>query len=547
MLSLLIAAVLAGFTFQQGTGPEGPPAQTASIRGRVVDKVTGAPLARAVVIVRRMRMMNEATQALTDADGRFELTGLVPDAYDLAATAGEFRASHARHGPGADKPIPLRPGEVREVSIALAPALAISGRVVDQAGLPVSGSRIEVQDFSSGFNSYGSHRRETDDLGAFRMFGLPPGRYRVCAGVNTSPKFGSATGKRLVRFVRTCYPSAPDEAEAAPIVVTDSDVAGIEIQMQRRPTFTIRGVVLDSTGNAVEPSRVGLMHIEGDSASGSSQRISGSRFTISNIVPGRYVVSAEIGPEPSPNSQPIEKGLVPLDVISEDVENLVLTMKKLVGVRGAVAYEDGPPPDLQVERLSVEAMPVDIEAGGVRDFPARVGTDFTFELKNLFGPYVLSLSGLPPTLIVRSILYRGRDVLQVPTEFDGDPRNVVEILVTSRVAHVSGRVFDDRGNASAGARIYFFPADPAKWKGWMGGPSTSGKDGSFRLLRLAAGDYLAAAISAEDAMSIARMGSRGRSHLDRLAKIAERITLLDNDRRVVDLIVRSLPAESKER
>jgi hypothetical protein len=69
MLPLLVATLLTGFAFQQRTPPEGPPAQTASIRGRIVDKVTGAPLVRAVVIVRRSRT-NQATQSSTDADGR---------------------------------------------------------------------------------------------------------------------------------------------------------------------------------------------------------------------------------------------------------------------------------------------------------------------------------------------------------------------------------------------------------------------------------------------------------------------------------------------
>jgi protocatechuate 3,4-dioxygenase beta subunit len=541
MLSLLIAAVLAGFAFQQGTGPEGPPAQTASIRGRVVDKLTGAPLARAVVIVRRMRMMNAATQALTDADGRFELTGLVPDVYDLAATAGEFRASHARHGPGAGQPIPLKPGEVREVSIALAPALAISGHVVDQAGLPVSGARIELRDFSSGFNSYGSHRRETDDFGAFRLFGLPLGSYRVCAGVNMSPKFGSATGKRLVRFVRTCYPNAPDDADAAPIVVSDSDVDGIEIQMQRQPTFTISGVVLDSTGKPAEPTMLSLMRIERTGGSGSGSRIRGSQFTLSNIVPGRYVVSAEIGPEPSPSSRPVEKGVIPVDITTADVENLVVTMRKGVRVRGTVTYDDGPPPDLQAGRLRVEAMHSGNDWGAGREFPAPVGADLSFELKDLFGPYNLVLSGLPAPSVVRSILYRGRDVLHIPTEFDGDPRNLVEIVVTNRAAQLSGRVVDERGNPSAGARVHLFPADPQQWKGWMRGSSASGKEGTFRIERLAAGDYLLVAISAEDARSMTGMSRQPR--FDRLLKVAERITLLDNDRRIVDLNLRRVLQE----
>jgi hypothetical protein len=100
---------------------------------------------------------------------------------------------------------------------------------------------------------------------------------------------------------------------------------------------------------------------------------------------------------------------------------------------------------------------------------------------------------------------------------------------------------DERGNPSAGARVYLFPADRQQWKGWMRGSSVSGREGTFRIERLAAGDYLLVAISAEDARSMTGMSRQPR--FDRLVKVAERITLLDNDRRIVDLNLRRVLQE----
>jgi hypothetical protein len=61
----------------------------------------------------------------------------------------------------------------------------------------------------------------------FRLYGLRPGRYRVCVGLNTA--FIPATDG--ARFVRTCYPAAGAQSDGAEIVLSDSDVTGIEIRL----------------------------------------------------------------------------------------------------------------------------------------------------------------------------------------------------------------------------------------------------------------------------------------------------------------------------
>jgi protocatechuate 3,4-dioxygenase beta subunit len=529
----------------------------ALLRGRIVDRVSGAPIPRALVTLTQGN--SPGAQVLSGAGGEFEFQRLVPGAYDLSVTAGELRATHVPYGaasgraplygPDELKPIQLRPGEVRTgLTIALLPALAISGRVIDDAGLPLTDVSVRVTDVAAGQHYQSARGRSTDDLGVFRIFSLAPGSYRVCADVSSSPRINPRSRTREQRFVATCHGIA---SGGQAVDVTDADVDGIEIRMLRQSTYFIRGIVLDSTGAPAPPDLLTLSRLErgGSSSMGLSLVEGGGRFTFANVVPGVHAVSASTGGPDRPGERELEMGLVPLDVTTADLEDVVITMKKGARLRGSVAFEDGAPPDWRNDGLRIELQRIDRRWMMGSGTPAvAVRSDLSFELKELFGPYVLKLSGLPRGTAVKSILYRGDDILDIPTEFDGDPRHSVEIIVTGRVAELSGRVLDDRGNPAAGARIMIFPAEPARWGDASRGAVMIGKDGVFRLLWLAAGDYLVVAVSAEDLrrMELGFGSWHDREPWERLATIAERITLLDNDRRVVDLALRTLPREWKK-
>lgn len=545
MLTRLVCGLLIAGAPQQGGVPsELPQGKQAAIRGRVVDKVTGAPIARAVVIVTRMRA-NQAIQALTDAEGRFEFVKLAPDAYDVSATAGEFSATYVRHGRGAAPPVSLRPGETREVSIALAPARAISGRVVDDSGLPLTGVRIRLRDRSTGVEHHGFRQGATDDLGAFRAFGVAAGTYIVCAETHLAIRFDRPHQKREPRFVTTCYPSATEEADAEPVVLGDAGIEGVEIRMQRRPAYMVSGVVLDATGNRAGAVNLDVLRILGRGSSGTGRPIRGGDFTVSNLTPGKYVLTAQSGgPEHPAAGSERQMAFQAIEVTSADVEGLVLMMKKGARVRGILTFEDGLPADLRTERLNVLLHP-GITGGAGPPAPAAVTPDLRFEAEDLFGRLLITVSGLPAGAVVRSVRYPGGEILDRPTEFEEDPRAIIEVLITSRSAELSGRVLDERGRPYEDARIYCFPADPGRWEGYMSGEGFSGKDGVFRVRDLAPGEYLVAAISVDGQKALIAGDAHDKELRARLSRIAERVTLLDNDRRTLDLRVTPIPQEWK--
>ncbi|HEX6945406.1 MAG TPA: carboxypeptidase-like regulatory domain-containing protein, partial [Casimicrobiaceae bacterium] len=123
---------------------EPAPKATAAISGRVTDAVSGAPISGAIVALGKDTARPTVTRA--NDVGEFSFTGLAAGAYHLAAAPPEHRASHLptelvdRGKPGASLAIDLAAGEARHnVVIAMRRSLAISGRVVDEWGLPLGG------------------------------------------------------------------------------------------------------------------------------------------------------------------------------------------------------------------------------------------------------------------------------------------------------------------------------------------------------------------------------------------------------------------------
>ena len=253
------------------------------MRGRVVDRETGQPLERVMVTLmlngwRDQEMsssamtaqtgiagmaddsnlkQNEPRDTATAADGRFEFTEVVPGAYTVffqrpsraerisIRPSGNLSLGIPRQPSRRVPPLEVRDGETRDdVNIALWRAFAVEGRVVDDAGEPVANAEVTGSPWESPSEMSMVASRWTDDRGMFRIFGLRPGQYRICAEGGTH--FGAADVRD--RLIRTCYPSAMTDVDAQPVVVSAAEVGPIEIRLQRNRTFRITGMVIDSAG-----------------------------------------------------------------------------------------------------------------------------------------------------------------------------------------------------------------------------------------------------------------------------------------------------------
>jgi hypothetical protein len=168
----------------------------------------------------------------------------------------------------------------------------------------------------------------------------------------------------------------------------------------------------------------------------------------------------------------------------------------------------------------------------------RVTDDFGFELTAVYGPLMFGVSGLPPGWILKSARYGNATITDVPTEFKAARETpVVELTVTNRTAAIVARPVDDAGRARK-AVILFGPRDPARWKLGIVGHYPLTADGTASIQLRPPGEYLIAAVAAEDVF-----GGRTRTNAD-LAAIAERaqkIVLTEGANALADVRVVKLP------
>src|SRR3954452_1507088 len=139
---------------------------TAVVRGRVVDAATGRGLSRVQVRANTNASGPPPTPypwlAMTDAEGRYEITGIPAGTYAIAATKPNYvrSAFGAERVEGPGKRMTLVDGQLLEkIDLRLVRAGVITGRVVDEFGEPMTD--VQVPPMRYQFVGGSRRRRQT--------------------------------------------------------------------------------------------------------------------------------------------------------------------------------------------------------------------------------------------------------------------------------------------------------------------------------------------------------------------------------------------------
>ena len=302
---------------------------TAVIRGRIVTADTGAAVRRAQV--RAVSATSRDSRIVTtDAQGAFEFRDLPAGRWDLSASKAGFvtmRFGQRRAFEGG-RPIEVVDAQVIEkVTLALPRGAAITGRILDEFGDPVAGARVQALRYQlvqgtrrmqpTGMNA------QTDDTGAFRLYGLMPGDYFVSATLRAFPSddVADTTG-----YAPTYYPGTGSVSEAQRIPLEVGEEASISFGLMAVRTARVSGIVLNSEGGALANGMVALLPSDSSGqfqigfGGGNRVRPDGS-FLLTNVAPGSYTLMATNGgPGGGRGGADPELGTMPLTVANEDVK-----------------------------------------------------------------------------------------------------------------------------------------------------------------------------------------------------------------------------------
>lgn len=522
-----------------------------SISGRVTEQGSGQPLPRAVVTL-SMSDRSRYFEAVADDEGRYEFTDLSAGDFVIWAGPPELHATHLPQVFGEPEPMDsfvfpranlrLQPGEGRTgVDMALARALAIEGRIVDPWDEPMAGVDVLLTRMNG---SPLSTRVNSDDRGEFRLFGIAPGRYRVCAA--PSNRFADAPSDDAGRLVRTCHPGSVSESGANDVVLTSRDATGIDIRMQRSRAYSLSGMVRDALGNPAADAFVGAYSL--DDRVSASARTSGGEFVVRGLTPGRYLVTAAAGFSPMPEQwtggREPEMGFVQVEV-DGDLSGLTIALAKAHKLSGRVIFNGLPAPPVKQLRLVVQTRPA---SEMNRVIPSRppfspVDENLNFTLTGLFRvPLAVGIHGVPDGWALEAVRYDGRDITDIATDF-GAPADsrALEIVLTNRVARPVVKVTNEQGRPVTSYRVVVLPANPARWKSasWSTGEEPA-LDGTAKVGPLVPGNYLIAALQPSEMMILLTAGATG---IERVAGIATRLTLTEGDDRTFELRIATLPPE----
>ncbi|HET7114683.1 MAG TPA: hypothetical protein VFI57_13645, partial [Pyrinomonadaceae bacterium] len=399
----------------------------------------------------------------TDPLGSYRISNIPSGEYEVIPAAPQFVVS----GSQSMKRLIVGEGESFEgVDFALVRGGVITGKVTDAEGRPVIEETIEligaegpnmdsVSRVNFAFNS-------TDDRGIYRIFGVPPGKYKVAAGTAEERLNLGRSGRSV--FTQTFYPSTTELANATVVEVTEgSETINVDISLRRKQgVFTVTGLIVDAdTGKPIANATFGLQKFRenGSSASGGIPSNQLGEIKLENVTPGKYAIYLD----PSP-LRPVYAEPVRFEVVDQDVKDLVLRASSGSSMSGVIVLEGV---DEKISRIKLAELMVFAHITN-RDENSLGGGSMPFGAVNADGAF--TVNGLRPGTVSFSVwAARGGprgDYEVARVERDGVAQPNLEIKAREQVKGLrlivklrSGRIhgvvkFENGQQTSAPLQIY---------------------------------------------------------------------------------------------
>lgn len=402
----------------------------ASLSGRVTD-TDGQPVSKVTLELKPAAPEpgkdSRAWRVQSSEQGGFRFEGVEPGSYTLSAAKSgflpwNFGATRANPAPSALHLIAGKPQE--GVSVRMAPAAAISGKILDEDGDPVPAYvEISRERFENGVRKLVAVTGAYPDLnseGRYRISGLAPGRYFVLAQPQSAPipflggGYATVNGALFLAtpvnaaaqpqapktaYVNTFFPNAAARQDAKPVDLTArQEATGVDIRMRKADVFTIRGRLDGAVPeHPSDQYRIVLAAIGRTTGVGGPLPLNvtpDGSFEITGVPSGDYdllVANSGLTSEP-----PL--AFRRLEVRNHDSDGVVVHLGALAAITGTIALKENRKPAAGV---SVTLTSLDDAFIKVQSEPSKETGQFRL-IEIPAGNYRVSLSGVPPDTYLAS-------------------------------------------------------------------------------------------------------------------------------------------------
>ncbi len=431
-----VAALAAALSFAQD--PVG------SIEGVVIDSHTRAPVKKAAVFVnlgmpvsrQPMRVPNEH-RITTDASGAFVARGLTPGRYSVfvqhlryPARGGMFR-----------KLVDVAAGQdPARVTLELEPPATISGRVLDEDGDPLSGCSAHLLTAKTAKPvPWVRGGEESNELGEYRVWGVPPGKYLVHVLCHRRPfepwPLSPEPPVPSLAYAPQWYPMAGDARSAQAVeVAAGQEKTGIDFRPVQQRVYSVKGRVKTLPDEALSTNMLVLQLLprnihERPFGGGRSGRVVPGKgtFQINSVSPGAYTLVA------GRSAGGVSRfGLnQPVDVVDRSVE-LELELQAPRDLNGMITVDGGEKLDFRQLQLNLQSA---FQAGPAPE--NRIEDDGSFTLKNVLpGRWRVQVWGA--VLFVKSVTFGGQELPGDTLDTSSGVAGELRILLSTKTATIKG-------------------------------------------------------------------------------------------------------------
>jgi hypothetical protein len=498
LISLLISSAASGQTTST-PAPIISKTENCSVAGMVVRKGSNEPIHFAHITLTSHGDEQRSLHGTTADDGRFTFKDVPPGDYRVTVSHNGYvtEAYGARRPMDPGVPLTLSSGKhVDDLVFRMIPAAIITGHVRDENGeaLPWAQVTALLTLFTQGKRTLmPASSSATNDLGEYRLFNLPPGKYLLSAGYEMSQSVGlamaTAMGSREGRegLVTTYYPGTTDPMQATAVnVEPGAEIRSIDFSLLPSGVFHIRGRVSGlSTGHAGFGGAVMLRKGNSRLSAAMPERSAAVKaedgtFDIDQVGPGFYelIAFAFAGDKPRMTHTSVEVG-------GADVDGVNLAIEPGVTISGHLRWEDktaAPTVPLQISLEQNE------EVLGMHP-AAEVQPDGSFELKDVSADtYWVNVTGPAPDAYLKSAQYGSSDALG---NFRVNPGSgaTLELIGSARGAHIQGVVMNSDPVPVSGVWVVLLPEDSNRNQKRLFQSVRSGANGKFDFRGVAPGSY----------------------------------------------------------